>query len=140
MVELFGTTRDQWIESDVKGWLAPNRIYPGVAKAVRAALKQDEAYIVTTQQVRAGCRTSSSSCCQAGCLALQLRGPARCCKGLEHGSMQHLWRPDLGANPAASAHTTPTAPSPRRPRLAPCTTRPATPIPLPRCRPTSQSC
>jgi hypothetical protein len=55
MVQLFGSTRDQWIEKDLKGWLAPNRIYPDVAGAVRAALAKDEAYIVTTKQVgRAG--------------------------------------------------------------------------------------
>ena len=50
-MELFGSTRDRWIESDLQGWLAPNRIYPGVADAVRVALKQEEAYIVTTKQV-----------------------------------------------------------------------------------------
>lgn len=54
LVNLFGNVRDDWIASDLKGWLAPNRIYPGVADAVKATLKSDdtEVYIVTTKQVR----------------------------------------------------------------------------------------
>lgn len=53
LVNLFGNVRDDWIASDLKGWLAPNRIYPGVADAVKATLKGDdtEVYIVTTKQV-----------------------------------------------------------------------------------------
>lgn len=51
LVQLFGTTRDEWIESDLPGWLAPNRIYDGVADAVKSALSSDHAYIVTTKQV-----------------------------------------------------------------------------------------
>lgn len=54
MVELFGTTRDAWMEEDLDGWLAPNRIYDGVAAAMAAAIAADDAevYIVTTKQVR----------------------------------------------------------------------------------------
>jgi hypothetical protein len=37
--------------ADMEGWLAPNRIYPGVADAVRALMQQHEVYIVTTKQV-----------------------------------------------------------------------------------------
>ncbi|KIZ05430.1 hypothetical protein MNEG_2528 [Monoraphidium neglectum] len=53
LVTLFGRVRDDWIASDLAGWLAPNRIYPGVADAVRAALAGgDEVYVVTTKQAR----------------------------------------------------------------------------------------
>ncbi|CAG9463179.1 unnamed protein product [Pedinophyceae sp. YPF-701] len=54
LVELFGSTRDKWIESDLQGWLAPNRFYPGVVEPVKAALAsaEDEVYIVTTKQAR----------------------------------------------------------------------------------------
>lgn len=53
LVHLFGSVRDNWIAEDLQGWLAPNRIYPGVADAVRATLSSDdtEVYIVTTKQV-----------------------------------------------------------------------------------------
>eukprot|EP00882_Tetradesmus_deserticola_P010232 GHRQ01010810.1.p1 GENE.GHRQ01010810.1~~GHRQ01010810.1.p1 ORF type:complete len:302 (+),score=126.20 GHRQ01010810.1:460-1365(+) len=50
LIELFGKVRDEWISEDLAGWLAPNRIYPGVAEAVAAAMQQDEVYIVTTKQ------------------------------------------------------------------------------------------
>ena len=52
LVEVFGSTRDEWIESDLEGWLAPNRIYPGVAEAVRRLMEEHEVYIVTTKQAR----------------------------------------------------------------------------------------
>lgn len=53
MVTLFGRVRDEWIASDLAGWLAPNRIYPRVAEAVRGALAGgDEVYVVTTKQAR----------------------------------------------------------------------------------------
>lgn len=52
MVELFGKVRDEWIEQDLAGWLAPNRVYDGVAEPIRAAMASDEVYIVTTKQVR----------------------------------------------------------------------------------------
>lgn len=51
LVELFGSTRDNWIAADLQGWLAPNRIYPGVAGAVRKLMDEHEVYIVTTKQV-----------------------------------------------------------------------------------------
>lgn len=51
LVKLFGHVRDSWIAEDLSGWLAPNRIYPGVAEAINAALQHDEVYIVTTKQV-----------------------------------------------------------------------------------------
>lgn len=52
LVDLFGSVRDEWIEKDLPSWLGANRIYEGVADPVRHALEQDEAYIVTTKQVR----------------------------------------------------------------------------------------
>lgn len=53
LVKLFGSVRDNWIAEDLQGWLAPNRIYPGVADAVKASLqsKDTEVYVVTTKQV-----------------------------------------------------------------------------------------
>eukprot|EP00775_Hariotina_reticulata_P011464 gene11464-11610_t len=45
-----GSVRDDWIAEDLAGWLAPNRIYPGVADAVKAAMQKDEVHIVTTKQ------------------------------------------------------------------------------------------
>jgi hypothetical protein len=51
LVELFGSTRDEWMAADLEGWLAPNRIYPGVAQAIQALMERDEVYIVTTKQV-----------------------------------------------------------------------------------------
>mmetsp|Transcript_24172 Transcript_24172/g.52804 ORF Transcript_24172/g.52804 Transcript_24172/m.52804 type:complete len:294 (+) Transcript_24172:56-937(+) len=50
LVDLFGSVRDAWIASDLSGWLAPNRIYAGVAGPVAAAMSKDEVYIVTTKQ------------------------------------------------------------------------------------------
>ncbi len=44
--------RDEWIAADLSGWLAPNRIYDGVAPPIRAAIDRGaEVYIVTTKQV-----------------------------------------------------------------------------------------
>mmetsp|Transcript_33385 Transcript_33385/g.79148 ORF Transcript_33385/g.79148 Transcript_33385/m.79148 type:complete len:339 (-) Transcript_33385:163-1179(-) len=54
MVELFGSTRDEWIEQDLEGWLAPNRFYPGVTGATKTAFENPRGamYIVTTKQAR----------------------------------------------------------------------------------------
>lgn len=52
LVELFGNTRDGWMKADLEGWLAPNRIYPGVADTVKALMERQESYIVTTKQAR----------------------------------------------------------------------------------------
>ena len=53
MVDLFGSTRDEWMAEDLDGWLAPNRIYDGVAPAMSHAMAAPDAevYIVTTKQV-----------------------------------------------------------------------------------------
>jgi phosphoglycolate phosphatase-like HAD superfamily hydrolase len=50
LVKLFGDVRDEWIAADLDGWLAPNRIYEGVAEPIRVAMGKDEVYIVTTKQ------------------------------------------------------------------------------------------
>jgi hypothetical protein len=54
LVELFGSTRDVWMKADMPGWLGANRLYPGVADAVRAAVAAptSDVYIVTTKQAR----------------------------------------------------------------------------------------
>ncbi len=38
--------------ADLDGWLAPNRIYPGVADCMRSLMNDHEVYIVTTKQAR----------------------------------------------------------------------------------------
>lgn len=52
LVNRFGSARDVWIEADLPGWLAPNRIYSGVADALRSLKEREDVYIVTTKQVR----------------------------------------------------------------------------------------
>eukprot|EP00892_Ulva_mutabilis_P000803 jgi/Ulvmu1/10723/UM068_0008.1 len=54
MVELFGRTRDDWMAADLDGWLAPNRMYDGVAPAMVHAMAAADAevFIVTTKQER----------------------------------------------------------------------------------------
>jgi hypothetical protein len=52
LVQLFGSTRDAWMAADLDGWLAPNRIYPGVADCMKSLIHDHEVYIVTTKQAR----------------------------------------------------------------------------------------
>ena len=54
MVAGYGKIRDDWMEADLAGWLAPNLIYPGVAEACIAAEESDKCdlYVVTTKQAR----------------------------------------------------------------------------------------
>jgi hypothetical protein len=70
LVELFGSTRDQWMGEDLQGWLAPNRMYPKVTEAMKTAMASEEfeAYIVTTKQV----------CRKANACLLQLKYGQRC--------------------------------------------------------------
>ena len=51
-MHLFGSTRDEWMAADLDGWLAPNRIYPGVAECMKSLMNDHEVYIVTTKQAR----------------------------------------------------------------------------------------
>lgn len=48
------TVRDQWIESDLAGWLKIHRFYPGVAARLRQWVKTEEleVFIVTTKEGR----------------------------------------------------------------------------------------
>eukprot|EP00244_Chara_vulgaris_P000268 TRINITY_DN1043_c1_g2_i1.p1 TRINITY_DN1043_c1_g2~~TRINITY_DN1043_c1_g2_i1.p1 ORF type:complete len:299 (-),score=34.41 TRINITY_DN1043_c1_g2_i1:359-1255(-) len=50
LVDLFGSIRDDWMQTDLAGWLGANRLYPGVADALRFA--SSPIYIVTTKQTR----------------------------------------------------------------------------------------
>eukprot|EP00899_Mesostigma_viride_P009694 jgi/Mesvir1/18726/Mv01239-RA.1 len=50
LVELFGSVRDEWIQTDLAGWIGANRLYPGVADALR--FMSSPVYIVTTKQAR----------------------------------------------------------------------------------------
>ncbi|KAK8466324.1 hypothetical protein PHAVU_008G061500 [Phaseolus vulgaris] len=50
LIDLFGKVRDEWLERDFTGWIGANRLYPGVADALRFA--SSKVYIVTTKQGR----------------------------------------------------------------------------------------
>ena len=52
-MELFGTTRDEWIARDLEGWLNANEIYEGMPEIVGHLRQQQDTYIVTTKQVHA---------------------------------------------------------------------------------------
>ncbi|OIW01967.1 hypothetical protein TanjilG_11541 [Lupinus angustifolius] len=50
LIDLFGKVRDEWLKTDFAGWISANRLYPGVADALRFA--SSRVYIVTTKQSR----------------------------------------------------------------------------------------
>ncbi|RWR91687.1 hypothetical protein CKAN_02085300 [Cinnamomum micranthum f. kanehirae] len=50
LIDLFGKVRDEWIDNDLSGWISANRLYPGVADALKFA--SSRVYIVTTKQSR----------------------------------------------------------------------------------------
>ncbi|CAM9179474.1 unnamed protein product [Scytosiphon promiscuus] len=50
LVDAFGSARDDWIETDFKGWLGANTFYEGVPEAITAC--EGEVYVVTTKQTR----------------------------------------------------------------------------------------
>jgi len=54
MVSGYGAIRDDWMEADLAGWLAPNLIYPGIGEAcnVAEASSACDVFIVTTKQAR----------------------------------------------------------------------------------------
>lgn len=53
MVDLFGSTRDQWIKTDPAGWLARHRFYPGiVALLARLTAASRPVAILSTKQER----------------------------------------------------------------------------------------
>jgi phosphoglycolate phosphatase-like HAD superfamily hydrolase len=49
--QLFGTTRDQWIEADIDDWIQMNPLFPSVPDKLKR-LEDDAWYIVTTKQER----------------------------------------------------------------------------------------
>lgn len=51
LVELFGSTRDDWMKEDIDGWLNANGIYAGLPEMLQHVMKAHELYIVTTKQV-----------------------------------------------------------------------------------------
>ncbi len=54
LTEIFGSTRDCWLQLDFDGWMNANRFYPGVVAALRRRLQHspESLYILTTKQQR----------------------------------------------------------------------------------------
>ncbi len=50
--QLFGQTRDQWINSNLDDWLANNPLFEGIREKLVRTLQQHPCYIVTTKQER----------------------------------------------------------------------------------------
>ncbi len=50
--QLFGKTRDMWIENNLRQWIAMNPLFPGIAEKLRTLNKQGSWYIITTKQER----------------------------------------------------------------------------------------
>ncbi len=50
--QLFGTTRDTWIQHDLPEWVAMNSLFPGIAKKLKQLVSHEPWYIVTTKQER----------------------------------------------------------------------------------------
>jgi phosphoglycolate phosphatase-like HAD superfamily hydrolase len=50
--QLFGATRDQWIENDLTDWISMNPLFSGVAEKLKRLEAQGPWYIVTTKQER----------------------------------------------------------------------------------------
>lgn len=50
--QLFGTTRDQWIENDLADWISMNPLFSGVSEKLKRLETQGLWYIVTTKQER----------------------------------------------------------------------------------------
>jgi len=49
---LYGETRDKWIEQDLAQWVEMNPLFPGMAEKLQKLTKQGVWYIVTTKQER----------------------------------------------------------------------------------------
>lgn len=45
-------TRDQWIQTDLTGWLDLHQFYPGVVPRLKTLLAECQVYIVTTKEAR----------------------------------------------------------------------------------------
>ena len=50
--QLFGKTRDNWINNDMAEWIKMNPLFPSVAKKLQAFDNQTQWYIITTKQER----------------------------------------------------------------------------------------
>jgi phosphoglycolate phosphatase-like HAD superfamily hydrolase len=50
--QLFGKTRDHWIEHNLQQWIAMNPLFPGIAEKLRTLNTQGSWYIITTKQER----------------------------------------------------------------------------------------
>jgi len=50
--QLFGETRDLWINEDVNDWVAMNPLFPSIAEKLRQLNKQGQWFIITTKQER----------------------------------------------------------------------------------------
>ena len=50
--QLFGETRDRWIEQDLDQWVEMNPLFPGIAEKLQNLSKQGRWYIITTKQER----------------------------------------------------------------------------------------
>jgi phosphoglycolate phosphatase-like HAD superfamily hydrolase len=49
----FDAARDMWIRADLRGWLASNHFYPGVAERLRAIAQSDvRVFVLTTKEGR----------------------------------------------------------------------------------------
>jgi phosphoglycolate phosphatase-like HAD superfamily hydrolase len=52
LTQLFGRTRDEWIEHDPGGWLLHQRFYPGVLETLCEAMSYSPVFVLTTKQER----------------------------------------------------------------------------------------
>jgi len=50
--QLFGETRDQWIQDAPDDWIRMNPLFPGIAQKLRMLASEENWYIVTTKQER----------------------------------------------------------------------------------------
>ena len=50
--QLFGTTRDTWIQDSLEEWVKMNPLFPGVTEKLKTLAQQQQWYIITTKQER----------------------------------------------------------------------------------------
>lgn len=50
--KLFGETRDNWIDTDLNGWIAMNPLFPGIVEKLRLLGQKHDWYVITTKQER----------------------------------------------------------------------------------------
>jgi hypothetical protein len=79
LVRIFGKTRDAWIASDLKGWLALHQFYGGLVDAVNRS--DLPVYIITTKEKRFAA---------ALCRAAELKIPEENIFGLESGKKRDV--------------------------------------------------